>query len=128
LPRFLRPFLQVRLDGPVCELGLRGRDRALMQLTYAAERSSPSRALLQVSGGDLVDLAVAPDGEPGNPRLEFRIAPDGESVIAAVQDFRPRLPWWLYVLTQAKLHAFVMWAFGRHLGAERARRRSAGTS
>lgn len=118
LPRFLRPFLQVTLHGAVCDLRLRGRARPLMQLTYAPERSSPSRALLQVSGGDLASLSRGEAGdpdEPRTPRLEFRIAPDAQHVIAAVQDFRPRLPWWVYVWTQAKLHAFVMWSFGRHL-------------
>ena len=40
-------------------------------------------------------------------------------MIAAVQDFRPRLPWWLYAATQAQLHAFVMWGFARHLGRRR---------
>ena len=38
-----------------------------------------------------------------------------DEVIAAVQDFHPRLPWWLYLITQAQAHAFVMWGFGRHL-------------
>ena len=32
-----------------------------------------------------------------------------------MQDFHPRLPWWIYTLTQARVHAFVMWGFGRHL-------------
>jgi hypothetical protein len=115
LPRFLRPFLEVTLEGPVCKLGLRGRRRPLMQLAYAPARSSPSRALLYVTGGDLVALGGGEKDEPRTPRLEFRITPDGHHVLAAVQDFRPRLPWWLYVWTQARLHAFVMWGFGRHL-------------
>jgi uncharacterized protein YbjT (DUF2867 family) len=115
LPRFLRPLLRVDLDGPVCDLRLRGRRRPLMQLTYAPERSSSSRALLHVTGGELAAPGDGRDDGARAPRLEFRTTPDGEHVLAAVQDFRPRLPWWLYVWTQAKLHAFVMWSFGRHL-------------
>jgi uncharacterized protein YbjT (DUF2867 family) len=125
LPRFGRPMLRVERDGPVCNLGLRGRRRPLMQLTYAPERSSSSRALLLVTGGDLVATGDGSDDPPRAPRLEFRTTPDGAHVLAAVQDFRPRLPWWIYVGTQAKLHAFVMWGFGRHLGRLR-RARSRG--
>ena len=68
-----------------------------------------------MTGGDLVDLSARSSDEQRVPRLEFRLTPDRGHVIAAVQDFHPRLPWWLYVWTQAKLHAFVMWGFGRHL-------------
>lgn len=127
LPRFLRPFVEVRLEGGVCDLGLRGRSRPLLQLTFAPERSSPTRSLLRITGGDLADLRSPPENgdAPAIPRLEFRVAPDGRHVIAAVQDFRPRLPWWLYVWTQARFHAFVMWGFGRHL-RRRARARVGG--
>ncbi|MGH0028913.1 MAG: NAD(P)H-binding protein, partial [Myxococcota bacterium] len=107
LPRFLRPFLRAERDGDVCRLGLVGSRRTGMRLAFDRERSSESRAVLRVTGGALADLRE-PD-ERQRPRLEFRIAPDGRHVLAAVQDFRPRLPWWIYVATQAQLHAFVMW-------------------
>jgi uncharacterized protein YbjT (DUF2867 family) len=115
LPHFLRPALRVQRDGPVCNLGLRGRRRPLMQLRYEPGRSSSSRALLRVTGGDLAAPGDQSDEALRPPRLEFRTTPDGAHVLAAVQDFRPRLPWWIYVWTQARLHAFVMWGFGRHL-------------
>ncbi len=115
LRRFLRPLLRVAVDGTSNELGVHGMRRPLMRLTWVPERSSSSRALLQVTGGALVgDPSDDPD-ESRLPRLEFQITHDGRHVLAAVQDFLPRLPWWLYVATQAKLHAFVMWCFGRHL-------------
>jgi hypothetical protein len=40
-------------------------------------------------------------------------------VLAAVHDFHPRLPWWLYVLTEAPIQRWIMLAFGRHLGSMR---------
>ena len=34
-------------------------------------------------------------------RLEFRETPDGRSVMAAIYDFKPKLPWAIYRLSQA---------------------------
>ena len=51
----------------------------------------------------------------GRGRLEFRQLPDRGVYLVAIHDFTPRLPWWLYTLTQAKAHLVVMHAFGRHL-------------
>ena len=48
-------------------------------------------------------------------RLEFRRALNGECVIAAVHDFAPQLPWYVYNATQALGHLWVMNSFGRHL-------------
>ena len=110
LPRFLRPVLRVELDGPVCRFLVRGVRDPLLELTYVRERSGPDRALFEITGGKLAGPRLG-----GMPRLEFRTAPDGEHALAAVQDFHPRLPWWIYTLTQARVHAFVMWGFGRHL-------------
>jgi len=109
LSRFVRPLLRVAFDGPSFRLHLPGSARALLALRYEPARSGPDRALFEIAGGLLAGPPV------GVPRLEFRVTPDGGHVLAAVQDFHPRLPWWLYRLTQARLHAFVMRAFGRHL-------------
>jgi len=81
----------------------------LLELTFRPDRSGPNRALLEVSGGILAGESV------GFPRLEFRTIPDGSGSLAAVHDFRPSLPWWIYARTQAYGHLWVMWRFGRHL-------------
>lgn len=112
LPRFVRPLVQVERDGTLVLLRARGVPRPLLELELETARSGPERSLFAIRGGL---LAAAPAGGAGLPRLEFRATPDGTHVLAAVQDFRPRLPWWLYRQTQARLHALVMWAFGRHL-------------
>lgn len=112
LPSFLWHWLAVRTDGDMARFYLRPWSRPLLELRLSTERSTADRTLLYVTGGA---LARPPrDGAPPG-RLEFRLAPDGRSVIAAVHDFEPSLPWFLYVTTQARVHLVVMWAFDRFL-------------
>jgi len=114
LPRFVRPLVQVERDGTLVRLRARGVARPLLELELEGARSNPERSLFAIRGGWL----AAPAASGDLPRLEFRATPDGTHVLAAVQDYRPRLPWWLYRQTQARLHALVMWAFGRHLSRQ----------
>ena len=110
LPRFFRPFLRVEQDGERIRFEMAGVRRPLLVLELRPERSSRDRSMLAVVGGLLAGAPV------GTPRLEFRTFAECGSVLAAVQDFPPRLPWWLYTVTQARIHVLVMKAFGRHLG------------
>ena len=48
-------------------------------------------------------------------RLEFRQVLGGRTLIVAVHDFEPRLPWWVYRPTQAVFHAWIMSRFARFL-------------
>lgn len=80
----------------------------LLLLEFAPHASTSDRALFYVRGG-----ALARGAQSG--RLEFLMVPGTQEVLAAVHDFRPRLPWWLYVISHALVHELVMWAFGRHL-------------
>jgi uncharacterized protein YbjT (DUF2867 family) len=114
LPRFLRPFLRVDVDeARRCSFYFWPLAAPLLVLTFAAERSEPDRQLFYVTGGLLV--SVATDSE--RARLEFRSVLDGHFVLAAVHDFVPRLPWFIYRLTHAMVHLYVMRQFGRHLAA-----------
>ncbi|MEC8329988.1 MAG: NAD(P)H-binding protein [Verrucomicrobiota bacterium] len=67
------------------------------------------RCAFYVTGG-LLSRSVEPPG-----RLEFRLVPQSECLIASIHGFAPRLPWWIYASTQARVHLAVMHAFGRHL-------------
>lgn len=67
------------------------------------------RTAFYISGG----LLVRPVQPPG--RLEFRLFPENDVLIASIHGFAPRLPWWIYANTQARIHLRVMNAFGRHL-------------
>jgi hypothetical protein len=111
LPQALRGGVRVERTEKGLRLFLRGLEWPLLTLDFRPDRSGPNRALLEVSGGMLAGQAI------GFPRLEFRTIPDGSGALAAVHDFRPRLPWWIYTRTQAYAHLWVMWRFGRHLAA-----------
>lgn len=71
---------------------------------------SERRRAFYISGGVLVRSDVEPKG-----RFEFRIFPEIGCVIAAIHDYPPRLSWFLYSLTQAKVHLLVMRAYGKRL-------------
>lgn len=111
LPRFMHPFLRVERDEQrTLTFGLRWMRRPLLVLRYSEELSTADRTLYYITGGMLARLR-----EPVRGRLEFRVMPQGDIALAAIHDFEPRLPWRLYTLTQARVHLFVMNAFGRHL-------------
>ena len=113
LPRFLRPLLNVHRDDNLSlSFHLAGLRRPLLVLDYSSERSTPDRALYYITAGLLA--RVRPH-EPVRGRLEFRVVLGGHHVLAAIHDFEPRLPWFIYTLTQAKVHLLVMRAFSRHL-------------
>ncbi|MDJ0786435.1 MAG: NAD(P)H-binding protein [Myxococcota bacterium] len=111
LPRFMRPFITVREEEGELRFYVRGIRRALLELTYRPARSSASRTLYEITGG----LLLRRKAEHGMPRLEFRLTADGKGALAAVQDYQPRLPWWLYATTQSVVHDLVMRGFARHL-------------
>ena len=107
LTRMLRPLMQARVEA---DHSIRfyhlGVNRPLLKLDYSAERSTPDRALFYITGGLIAEQA------PGvHSRLEFRVIPGGRFALAGIHDFRPRLPWYLYLLTQANFHLWTMYAF-----------------
>lgn len=109
LPAGLRGLVRVARSETGLEFFAVGLPWPLLVLSYRPDRSGENRALFEVKGGLLAGKAI------GFPRLEFRMMPTGEEALAAVHQFSPRLPWWVYTRTQARGHAWVMWRFGRHL-------------
>jgi uncharacterized protein YbjT (DUF2867 family) len=112
LPRRMRPLLRVVTQQGETRFHAFGIGPPLLVLTEQPERTTPDRQVLRVSGGLLADTRGS---APPWPRLEFRVVNDGRHVLAAVHDFVPRLPWLIYVATQAIVHLWVMRSFGRHL-------------
>ena len=111
LPQFMAPFLRVDVDpSGTCRFVLWPIEQPLLVLLFASDRSADDRQLFYVTGGALARVV---DGT--RPRLEFRSVLDGKFVLAAIHDFVPRLPWFIYVMTQALVHLLVMRRFGRHL-------------
>lgn len=113
-PRWLRSalpwMLATRPGREGLEIRLRGWRRPLLILRPETGAVADGRFVFGVVGGALA--ARRPKGEP---RLEFRRAPDGTHVLAALQDYEPSLPWWLYLWTQAIAHRAVMSAYRRYL-------------
>ena len=92
----------------VTKFYLRPFKAPLLELTFAQDRSAKDRQLFYVTGGAL-------SRAKSRGRLEFRVTPDGAHLLTAIHDFMPRLPWSIYRISQALVHRFVMWRFGRHL-------------
>jgi hypothetical protein len=117
LPKFMHPLLKVEIDAAgklgfkFRPLGSIGPEWLVLELTYSSERSSETRQLYYITGGLL--LRKVPGRVRG--RLEFRAVPGTNHCIAAVVDYSPSLPWWIYRLTQAKVHLIVMYFFSRYL-------------
>ncbi|GAC1597000.1 MAG: NAD(P)H-binding protein [Myxococcales bacterium] len=108
LPLFFRKLVRVSVDAAgTCSFGVPFLREPLLLLTPAAD-ATPDRHLLHVTGG-----LLARDGQRG--RFELRQALDGRTLLTAIHDFAPRLPWYLYRWTQARVHAWAMNAFRRHL-------------
>jgi uncharacterized protein YbjT (DUF2867 family) len=115
LIEFLYPVIRVERDETgslklLLRLGLKRWSWPLLELKYAADRSSSQRQLFYIQGGALLSSRAAAKG-----RFEFREVLHRQYVMAAIFDFVPALPWWIYKRTQAILHLFVMWAFKREL-------------
>jgi hypothetical protein len=108
LPGFLWPFIGVQTEGVTNSIYLRFLDIHLLVLKKSLERSSPDRQVLYISDGLMVS------GEKRG-RLEFRAVLNRKFVLAAIHDYKPSLPWLIYKYSQAVVHLFVMWSFGKDL-------------
>ncbi len=108
LPRFFFPILQVEVYGEKCTFYGPFLDEPLLILERSPTRSTIDRQLFYIKGG-----LLAKDTLRG--RLEFREVLGGKYIIAAIHEFKPKLPWIIYKMTQAPIHYFVMKAFNRRL-------------
>jgi hypothetical protein len=106
LPRFFRALIVVRSDGDSAMFTTFGIP--LLKLQFIEDRSDDRRQLFYVVDGHLVKRR-------DYGWLEFRNVLDDEYVISAIHEFVPNLPWYVYVLTQARVHEWVMNSFGRFL-------------
>lgn len=107
LPRLHGLRVVVEPSG-ICRFYARSVKEPLLELSLAPDRSTPDRQLFYITGG-----LLAKPTDRG--RLEFRETADHTSVLAAIHEYHPRLPWWLYENSQAVAHLWVMNAFAKHL-------------
>ncbi len=109
LPTWLGFVFQVRTEGERYSIALNFfKDHPLLIFERLPDRSWSDRQVFLIKGG-----LLARDNLRG--RAEFREVLEGTAVLTVLHDFSPRLPWFLYVLTQAKLHLIVMKSFSKHL-------------
>jgi hypothetical protein len=108
LPFFFSTLVSVFISEKRCTFYILNPSLPILILEKSDERSTPDRQLLYVVGGLL-------SGVMDRGRLEFREVLDRKYVMAALHEFRPALPWYIYRWTQAVVHILVMKAFGEHL-------------
>jgi uncharacterized protein YbjT (DUF2867 family) len=109
LPTFFRFLIKGKVAGNG-DLGfyLLWGSKPMLQLTMIPDRSDYERQLFYISGGWLVKRF-------DYGWLEFREVLGSRYIISAIHEFVPRLPWLVYVNTQAKLHLWVMNRFKKYL-------------
>ncbi|MDO9553829.1 NAD(P)H-binding protein [Rhodonellum sp.] len=109
LPIYFR-FLIKAKENENGDLGfyLLNSSKPMLQLTWIPDRSDVERQLFYITGGWLVKRF-------DYGWLEFREVLGGKYIISAIHEFVPRLPWLLYLNTQARLHLFVMNSFKKYL-------------
>lgn len=110
---WLPKFFSWLINGHVNENGdlgfhLMWGKKPMLQLSLIPDRSDSARQLFYISGGWLVNRF-------DYGWLEFREVLDGKYIITAIHEFVPRLPWFVYVSTQARIHLWVMNRFKSYM-------------
>lgn len=108
LSTFLKPLLRVQMHEGVLTFSLFFPSWVLLQLKRNQIDSHPDLQLFEIQKGWLV-------GDHNRGQLEFRVVFDRKYVIAAIHNYRPALPWFIYCYTQALVHLWIMRAFARKL-------------
>lgn len=119
LPRFVWPLLHCQVEGQVVQFRVKALGLKLLELTLAPDWSGSDRQVFFITGGLLADSKHNKRG-----RFEFREALGGSILIAAIHDYKPSLPWYVYIWTQAVVHLWVMNAFRTYLAKLERRGRS----
>jgi uncharacterized protein YbjT (DUF2867 family) len=110
---WLPSYFRFLINGKVSEKGEIGfhllwGKKPMLQLTMIPDRSDEGRQLFYITGGWLVKRF-------DYGWLEFREVLGSRYILSAIHEFVPRLPWFVYVNTQAKLHLWVMNRFKKYL-------------
>jgi hypothetical protein len=110
---WLPTFFRFLINGKIAKNGdlafyLLLSKKPMLQLPMIPDRSDHQRQLFYITGGWLVKRF-------DYGWLEFREVLDSKYIISAIHEFVPRLPWLVYINTQAKLHLWVMNRFKKYL-------------
>ncbi len=110
LPKFFRPFIRVnQVEGTTrLTFSLAFWPWPLLVLELIEAASGDDRDKFHIVGGVLSKTTTT-------GWFEFRQVSHRRHTLAAIHGFVPSLPWLIYLLSQAPVHALVMRAFGLHL-------------
>jgi uncharacterized protein YbjT (DUF2867 family) len=124
LPGAFVRLIDVRVDEETgrVEFRIRGIPASLLVLQLISGQLTSGKSDPGEFGEDrmkfhIVGGVLSRTGDTG--WLEFRQVQGRRYTLAAIHEFVPRLPWFIYLLTQAPLHAWTMKRFGEHLNATR---------
>ena len=116
LETFFGPLLKIKRDGDLLYFCTYFFKSPLLTLEFSRERTFETRELFYIVGGVLARKRK-------DARLEFRESPERDFFIAAIHNYNPSLPWYIYRYTQALVHSYVMRKFGDHLRGLSSKRR-----
>ena len=108
LPKFMSPWISVEVVKSSLLFKIFRSHTSLLELELNQNISDADRQLLYIKGG----LLAASDNMG---RLEFRVVLRRKFVLAAIHDYKPSLPWFIYKYSQAIMHLVVMRSFDHHL-------------
>ncbi|GEO19687.1 NAD-dependent epimerase/dehydratase family protein [Cyclobacterium qasimii] len=109
LPTFFKSIIIAKEDKErVISLYISFIKVPMLQLSWVKDRSDKKRQLFYISGGWLVSRS-------NYGWLEFREVLGGKYIISAIHEFVPKIPWFFYVNTQARLHLWVMNRYAKYL-------------
>lgn len=111
LPRVLSPLIKAAPSGDRVSLCLFSRRWRLLELVIDQSPHNEDLQQLSIVGGLLV-------AKSNRGLLEFRSVLGGRYLLTAIHDYRPSLPWFIYVCTQAQFHLLVMKSFRQALTKE----------
>ena len=106
LPILFKTLVRVTTEGDTSTF--RSFGIPLLRLQFIPDRSDDDRQLFYIVGGILAK-------RKNHGWLEFRRVLNGKFIISAIHEFVPSLPWYVYVVSQAPAHAWVMKKFGNYL-------------
>ncbi len=123
LPEKLNGLLRAEKEGDLIKFQVIGLGAPLLVLKLIKGQQNLDRVKFHIVGGLLTQTT-------DTGWLEFRSVAGGKYVLSSVNEFMPSLPWYVYKLTQAPVHAWVMHEFSKHLasmsgGGERVEREAA---
>ncbi|TDM41637.1 NAD-dependent epimerase/dehydratase family protein [Macrococcoides goetzii] len=91
-----------------------GVQKHILTLEKDDEKSDDNRIVYNITGGVLHHAHV-----DSRARMEFRRLKGTDTLIIALHDYEPTLPWLVYMLTQAPIHHLTMKIFDVEMRIER---------